>query len=190
MKRPLNKNTKFHLIYLGIIIVLGFMFVSSLQIANKPHTTNEAISDIPYSDEEVPDEIYVHIKGEVKNPGLYKIEYGLRVFEAIEQAGGFTENADPNSVHLSKYLEDGDMVNVKPKKQEKTTKATNTYKSININSASKSDFASLPGISNSLASDIVEFRNYFGGFKSTEDLMKIKGFSSNLYLELKPYLNL
>jgi len=188
MIKPKDKNIKFHVVYITLIFILTFMLISAIQLIKdtKPTEPTEAI--IEHYEKSYTDNILVHIKGEVKNPGLYEVAYDTRVYDAIEIAGGFTDNADRNSVDLAEFLEDGDSVNVKAKKS--SSNSDKTYKAININSASAADFASLPGISDSLASDIVLFRSRSGGFSKTEDLMKIKGFSSNLYLSLKSYLNL
>lgn len=51
--------------------------------------------------------IYVHVCGAVKNPGVYELETGSRVYEAVQQAGGFTENAEQNYVNQAQALEDG-----------------------------------------------------------------------------------
>lgn len=56
---------------------------------------------------ENPGVIYVHVCGAVVNPGVYEMEAGSRVYEAVEQAGGFTEDADQNYVNQAHALEDG-----------------------------------------------------------------------------------
>ena len=55
-------------------------------------------------------EIYVHIAGEVKNPGLYRIEYGTRFGELIDEAGGLTSTADVTGVNLAALLSDGQKI--------------------------------------------------------------------------------
>ena len=61
--------------------------------------------------------IYVHVCGAVAHPGVYELEAGCRVYEAVEQAGGFSENADQNYVNQAQALEDGVML-VIPTKEE------------------------------------------------------------------------
>lgn len=61
--------------------------------------------------------IYVHVCGAVVNPGVYELETGSRVYEAVGQAGGFEENADQNYVNQAQVLEDGVML-VIPTKEE------------------------------------------------------------------------
>lgn len=61
--------------------------------------------------------IYVHVCGAVAYPGVYELEAGCRVYEAVGQAGGFSENADQNYVNQAQALEDGVML-VIPTKEE------------------------------------------------------------------------
>lgn len=51
--------------------------------------------------------IYVHVCGAVANPGVYELEAGSRVYEAVQQAGGFADSADQNYVNQARVLEDG-----------------------------------------------------------------------------------
>ncbi len=59
---------------------------------------------------EVKKTIYIDIKGEVKNPGVYQVSIGLRVFEVIELAGGLTIQADPSSLNMSELVKDGMLI--------------------------------------------------------------------------------
>ena len=54
-----------------------------------------------------PGVIYVHVCGAVVSPGVYELETGSRVYEAVQRAGGFTENAEQNYVNQAQALEDG-----------------------------------------------------------------------------------
>ena len=54
--------------------------------------------------------IYVDVKGAVKKPGVYKLEEGSRVIDAINKSGGLNKNADTSVINLSKKLEDGNVI--------------------------------------------------------------------------------
>ena len=54
--------------------------------------------------------IYVDIKGNVLNPGVYTLDSGSRVIDVVTQAGGFTEGANTRFINLSKVLNDGDVI--------------------------------------------------------------------------------
>ncbi len=51
--------------------------------------------------------ICVHVCGAVRNAGVYEMPVGSRVFEAVELAGGFTEEADEGYVNQAQQLSDG-----------------------------------------------------------------------------------
>ena len=50
--------------------------------------------------------IKIDIKGEILNPGVYQLKENDRVSDAINVAGGLTENADTELINLSKTLKD------------------------------------------------------------------------------------
>src|SRR5699024_10041342 len=52
--------------------------------------------------------IWVDVSGAVKNPGVYKLENGARIFQAIEAAGGFSEDADPQWLNQAAEISDGE----------------------------------------------------------------------------------
>ena len=54
--------------------------------------------------------IYVDIKGNVLNPGVYTLDSGSRVIDVVNQAGGFIEGANTRFINLSKVLNDGDVI--------------------------------------------------------------------------------
>ena len=56
--------------------------------------------------------IYVDIKGEVNNPGVYWVKEDTRIFEIIEMSGGLTEEADITNINMSEEVTDGVMVNI------------------------------------------------------------------------------
>jgi competence protein ComEA len=56
--------------------------------------------------------ITVHVVGAVQRPGLYELTAGARVRDAIAAAGGLTSRANPASVNLAAFVDDGDQVEV------------------------------------------------------------------------------
>ena len=120
MKKILNIIISSH--YFSVIVSFMFFILSSLEliyIKNNIHI-NECINEtkeiiIEKNNEtvvveDIPNLIYVDIKGEVKKPGVYKIEYGSRVSEVIELSGGLTKNANTRFINLSKIVNDGDVI--------------------------------------------------------------------------------
>ena len=132
--------------------------------------------------------IFVDIKGAVKKPGVYQMKAGDRVKDAIDAAGGLTDEADSQKVNLAKRLED-QMVIVVPKVGEEaeaipagvTSKETSKEGKVNINTATVEELKTLKGVGEKKAEAIIEYRKKNGSFKTKEDLMKVRGIGKKLF---------
>ena len=132
--------------------------------------------------------IFVDIKGAVKNPGVYQMKVGDRVKDALDAAGGLTEEADSQKVNLAKRLED-QMVIVVPKVGEEaeeisageTRKEASKEGKVNINTATVEELKTLKGVGEKKAEAIIEYRKKNGSFKTKEDLMKVRGIGKKLF---------
>ena len=132
--------------------------------------------------------IFVDIKGAVKNPGVYQMKVGDRVKDALEAAGGLTEEADSQKVNLAKRLED-QMVIVVPKVGEEaeeipageTSKEATKEGKVNINTATVEELKTLKGVGEKKAEAIIEYRKKNGSFQTKEDLMKVRGIGKKLF---------
>ena len=135
---------------------------------------------------------YVHIVGEVVNPGIYELESGSRVVDAIFAAGGFLKSADQSSINLAREISDGEQVVVfKLGEAPQYSGAANSAGSpISLNRANQPELESLPGVGPALAMRIIDWRNANGGFKKKEDLLKISGIGDKLFAGLKDQVTL
>ncbi|KXG74621.1 ComE operon protein 1 [Fervidicola ferrireducens] len=142
---------------------------------------------------EVPDEdkIVIHIAGAVKNPGVYELEEGSRVIDAVKAAGGYIPEADIAGINLAKKLQDEDKIYI-PQVGESPASgdAVNGGISpsdgkININSAGLDELDKLPGIGPALAQRIIDYRNQHGPFKSIEELKNVSGIGEKRFEEIK-----
>ena len=132
--------------------------------------------------------IFVDIKGAVKKPGIYQMKVGDRVKDALDAAGGLTEEADSQKVNLAKRLED-QMAIVVPKVGEEaeaipagvTSKETSKEGKVNINTATVEELKTLKGVGEKKAEAIIEYRKKNGSFKTKEDLMKVRGIGKKLF---------
>jgi competence protein ComEA len=57
---------------------------------------------------------------------------------------------------------------------------------VNLNTATATQIATLPGIGEKAAQRIIEYREKNGGFKKIEELMNVKGIGEKSFLKLKP----
>lgn len=67
--------------------------------------------------------------------------------------------------------------------------SNNSLKSININTASKSDLMTLPTIGPVTAERIIRYREDFGTFQVIDDLLKVKGIGVKTLEKIKPLIS-
>jgi len=155
----------------------------------------------------VSEEIVVHVAGAVKNPGVVRVPRGSRVDDAVRAAGGFSAQADPDSINLAQPLEDGvqiyvprkgDQVQVERRigavssapvsaRSEKGSSGTPSGK-LNINTASAEQLESLPGVGPVTARAIIEYRQQNGGFRSVDELIEVRGIGPKRLEQIRPYV--
>ena len=144
----------------------------------------------------------VHVAGEVNQPGVYVVEPGMIVADALELAGGMTAQADVDRVNLALRLYDGLQVFV-PAKGEAVVLPTEPApvvdgnggddaaappppgEKININTATLAELDSLPGIGPSTAQNIIDHRTQNGPFARIEDVMNVPGIGEGKFNDMK-----
>ena len=139
--------------------------------------------------------IMVHISGEVYNPGLVELELGSRVIDAVELAGGLKKDADMDRINLAKKLVDEEKIYI-PKIGEEETHIeisavgmsnntnANTNGQIDINTCTKEELMSLPGIGEVLAQRVIEYREQ-NPFKTIEDIKNVSGIGDKKFESIK-----
>ena len=132
--------------------------------------------------EEETDIIYVQVSGAVNHPGVYELPLGSRVFQALELAGGMTQEAQEKSINQAQTLEDGQMIWV-PTVEEAA--ALQDDGKVNLNTATKEELQTLPGIGEAKAQSIVAWREEHGSFTQIEDIMKIEGIKEGVFSKIK-----
>ncbi len=135
---------------------------------------------------------YVDICGEVKVPGVYKVDTETRVFQVIELAGGLTNDADYTELNRAEKVFDGQKIIV-PKKGEPascTGQGTDSADDgrVNINTADSSLLQTIPGIGPSKASRIIDYRETVGRFSSIEEIMNVSGIGEATFQSIKDYI--
>ena len=162
-----------------------FLVFFGMYLTFSPDVETLKITDVDYSSEE----IIVEINGEVKKPGRYSVPLGISVHDAIYIAGGITKDGNLESVDLSMLLTKPCTVTVEKNYDYdvpvSVLKLFSSENRCDINSASLADLVSLPGIGESIAQDIVNYRKVNGNFKTIEELKNIKGIGDKKYNEIK-----
>lgn len=136
-----------------------------------------------------PPHVYVHVIGAVERPGVYDLETGARVIDAVTAAGGLKPEAGAAGVNLARVLSDGEQIAVPTKEQlakgEAVPGAAGTGGvgasgpaqggKVNINTADAAMLDTLPGVGPSTAQKIIADREANGPFAAVEDLGRVSG---------------
>ena len=148
--------------------------------------------------EESPEQdlITVDVKGAVKSPGIYDLPVGSRVHDAVQKAGGLTEEADSKSLNLAQKVSDEALVYVPTKGEEVasqqaasgTTPSSSKEKKVNLNKASLEELKQVKGLGGKRAQDIIDHRETNGKFKSVDELKKVSGIGAKTIEKLKDYV--
>ena len=174
--------------------------------------TNENSEDNVETNQE---KIYIYVTGEVNIPGVVILNKGSRISDAINAAGGVTNNANTTKINLVYVLEDGMKVRIPSnkelnnnssfeyittksgeganeniKKEEKTENKVNkkTTSLVNINTATQTELETLPGIGPSIALKIINYRKENGKFSNVEELKNVNGIGDNKFEAMKKYV--
>lgn len=146
------------------------------------------------------DKIIVYVCGAVENPDVYELDPGARINDALEAAGGFSGDADMNMINLAEPVSDGQRVYFPVQGEDMTGDSqdmnaaleTDIYGDdtslVNINKAGVSELTQLPGIGETRAGQIVEYRENHGKFSSKEDLKNVSGIGDSTYEKLESHI--
>ena len=92
----------------------------------KEEDTAKKKDDAVPDTEDRPEKLYVHVCGNVNQPGVYELQQDSRVFEAIEAAGGMTTTAAFSYLNQAELLKDGQQIYVPSQEEVDSGKVTST----------------------------------------------------------------
>lgn len=155
--------------------------------------------------------VFIDVSGAVKKPGLYKLNYGSRLKEAIDKAGGLNEQADviffQRNFNLAEIIHDQEKIYIPTieevisglvenkitlyQKNNFIQNPNNNFTDeqnnlININLASAEELDQLPGVGPVTAQKIIDNRPY----QSLEELLNKKVVSKSVYEKIKNQISL
>lgn len=192
--------------------------VSSESVERHPGDTEHAASEPVRQEEPAGDgadgSIKVYVCGAVNDPDVYTLSPDVRLIDAVNAAGGFTDDAGESFLNLASALRDGQKVYIPTKSEIEEALAlddgiygsevnitTNspgirqagsednsgigTGGLVDINHADRQTLMTLPGIGQSKADKIIAYRDANGGFSSIEDIMLVGGIKEGMFNKIK-----
>ncbi|MDO8491788.1 MAG: ComEA family DNA-binding protein [Dehalococcoidia bacterium] len=159
-------------VFLILAIAAGAGLLAYRATAGEPALEITAATPSPSAQK-----INVQVTGAVANPGVYSLQSGATLDDAVRAAGGAASDAALSHVNLARRARDGDQLHV-PTSGEVPQK-------VDINTADAWLLEALPGIGEELANRIIDYRRQNGPFTRIEDLTLVKGISSAVYGRLK-----
>lgn len=178
---------------IGAAVVLGLVVLSTAVglgiMRGQAQPTQSVQIDASASDEDTATgaELYVHVLGQVADPGLYVLEPEARVVDALSAAGGTLDDADLHAVNLARLLSDGEqlIVPVVGAAADSEGVAPVDDGLIDLNNADGTQLETLPRIGPALAQRIIEWREANGRFQSVDDLLAVSGIGEKLLAGLR-----
>ncbi|MGN0399774.1 MAG: helix-hairpin-helix domain-containing protein [Blautia sp.] len=191
----------------GETIVLSREGETAEDFAEEESKEEAAKEEIEEAEIEVTEKICVFICGAVKQEGVYYLEKGARLYEGIQAAGGFTEDADTIWHNQASILEDGSRIQIYTVKETEDFRRegikeedqqvlenkdqisdSSENKKVNINKASAEQLQTIPGIGETKAAAIIAYRESNGNFSNVDEIQKVAGIKGKTYEKIQPYI--
>jgi competence protein ComEA len=163
-----------------VVLLFAGRFVLGAGAASEEPASAAEVVAAPVRAEPTPP-LVVHVVGAVRQPGLYRLERGKRVADAVASAGGATGRADLALLNLAAQLADGQQIVVPAKGRaaaaggEAAGSSSATTGPVSLSAATVEQLDALPGVGPVTAQKIVDYRTAHGAFSSVRELDAIPG---------------
>jgi competence protein ComEA len=179
----------------GLAIVVIAIIASSITSVGKTVDIPQDLTASPVVGVNQPQNtlgsVLVHVIGEVKSPGIYELESGSRVIDAVMSAGGLLMSAAECGVNLAREVKDGEQLFIPSQDQNCAFSGSSEQGgTLSLNSATAEQFDSLPGIGPTLAERIVQWRSANSGFASIDQLNEVSGIGDKLFAGIRDLVTL
>jgi competence protein ComEA len=170
----------------GVCVALALLALVGQRLARAGTAHEPEVAAVPLEPvAEAPSQpiLVVHVVGQVRRPGLYRLRDGSRIADAVRRAGGARLGADLAALNLAAPLVDGIQVLV-PSRAAPGAAASSTggqgaglasAPAISLSSATVEELDELPGVGPITAQKIVDYRTEHGPFASVDDLDAVPG---------------
>lgn len=153
---------------------------------DRPEEEEDSDSDTAEDTEMQQALICVDVCGAVENPGVYYLNPGARVYEAVQMAGGLALDADRDTVNQAEMLKDGAKIRIYSiEEAEKLQDSQAEPGLVNLNTADVAALCTLSGIGEARAKDIIAYREAHGDFQTVEEIMNVSGIKEATFYKIK-----
>ena len=188
------------------IIVISVIIIGAVTVCGCRSNEKDVFVDTGYTEDaaaadSVSDEkksILVFVCGAVQSEGVYELPEGARVIDAVQAAGGYTDEADRSYINQAAFVYDAQKLRIPTAEEaaeleEPEETAGDDLGShvstgggrININTADLDELMRIPGIGESKARNILSYREEHGRFGSVREIMNVRGIGSSVYEKMK-----
>ncbi|MCD8204147.1 MAG: helix-hairpin-helix domain-containing protein [Coprobacillus sp.] len=161
------------------VAICGFMLIDS----SSANTVAAAVDSTS-----VNGGISLTIEGEILYPGTYTLSEGSNMLDLIVAAGGVSDNADERAYYASADLVGGETYYIASRFDETDMCNFDEIDKVNVNTDSASILATVNGISSSVATNIVSYRETNGQFYTIESLVNVSGIGNATYNKIRNYV--
>ncbi|MFJ6679512.1 ComEA family DNA-binding protein [Microbacterium sp. NPDC091382] len=171
-----------------LVVVVAAVTIAIGIVRTGAESAVETVPDV-VSETVAPASVYVHVSGQVREPGLYRLDQGARVVDAVAAAGGFSEKASRDGVNLARPVSDGEQLLIPAEGAEQTDAGAPAAPQgdgrVNLNTADLAALDTLPRVGPSIAQRILDWREENGRFRSVDDLMAVPGIGEKMLASLR-----
>ena len=169
-------------VIVAFIVIIGFLVIdpdlNPVQTANSNNITEISTQKgSKYT-----------IEGEVYKSGTYVLSDGITMGDLLEAAGGKTANADDLAYYETAPLKAGTTYYIASKFDDNDICSKSEITKVNINQDDAQTLMSVNGITTSIASSIVSYRNENGNYNTIEDLLNVYGIGNATYHKIRNYV--
>jgi competence protein ComEA len=156
------------------VLIIGARWIRSSGGGSAAGTEVSFAADSSHDGEGTRD-VVVHVAGDVRRPGVYRLPTGSRVTDAVRRAGGFAGGANQDAINLAARLSDGQQVVVPGPGTVASSAAGGDTGPVSLGSATVEQLDGIDGIGPVTAQKIIEFRDQHGGLSSINQLDEVDG---------------
>lgn len=165
-----------------VVTVITFVVFKAIDPTLNNNNNNTTINDNTLKDSTT---VSIGISGEITRSGNYVVKTNSTMADLIEAAGGVTSNADERCYFFDAVLKENETYYIPAKYEVSDVCGNNPISKVNINEADESSLLTISGVGNTIAKNIVSYRESNGSFNTLEELKDVDGIGNATFSKMK-----